>query len=89
MHWNHVELPKPACEHLVNRMGTMSSPNSFHTVPNMPMSQASAGLATEGSTEDAPPVERPRYRPAKQIPFELREHCVIYFEEELCTLFES
>lgn len=24
------------------------------------------------------------YRPVKFLPFELREHCVIYFEEHLC-----
>ncbi|KAH0556322.1 hypothetical protein GP486_005749 [Trichoglossum hirsutum] len=33
------------------------------------------------------PQERshPRYRPPKHLPYELREHCVIYFEEELYT----
>ncbi|KAI9671965.1 MAG: hypothetical protein M1817_002304 [Caeruleum heppii] len=29
--------------------------------------------------------DRPSYRPARPLPFELREHCVIYFEEELYT----
>jgi hypothetical protein len=24
------------------------------------------------------------YRPAKPLPFELRQHCAIYFEEKLC-----
>ncbi|KAI9763743.1 MAG: hypothetical protein M1840_009140 [Geoglossum simile] len=28
---------------------------------------------------------RPRYRPPKPLPYELREHCVIYLEEELYT----
>lgn len=27
------------------------------------------------------------YRPAKSLPFELREHCIIYFEEELCKIW--
>lgn len=26
----------------------------------------------------------PKYRTTKQLPFELREHCLIYFEEGLC-----
>lgn len=25
------------------------------------------------------------YRPAKPLPYELREHVLIYFEEELCS----
>jgi hypothetical protein len=32
-----------------------------------------------------PERTRPHYRPPKPLPYELREHCVIYFEEELCT----
>ncbi|KAH0537541.1 hypothetical protein FGG08_005676 [Glutinoglossum americanum] len=31
-----------------------------------------------------PERARPLYRPPKPLPYELREHCVIYFEEELC-----
>lgn len=34
------------------------------------------------ATDPAPPL--PRYRPAKPLPYELREHCIIYLEEELC-----
>ena len=34
----------------------------------------------------SPPPGKPtrKYRPAKQLPFELREHCGIYLEEQLC-----
>lgn len=34
------------------------------------------------SQEEAP---LPLYRPAKPLPFELRQHCGIYFEEKLCS----
>lgn len=29
------------------------------------------------------------YRGVKRLPYELREHCMIYFEEELCMLLSS
>ncbi|KAI9780646.1 MAG: hypothetical protein M1839_006587 [Geoglossum umbratile] len=34
---------------------------------------------------EVPERARPHYRPTKPLPYELREHCVIYFEEELYT----
>lgn len=34
-------------------------------------------------TTDLDPKER-GYRSAKTLPFELRQHCAIYFEEKLC-----
>jgi len=34
------------------------------------------------ANRDEAPV--PLYRPAKPLPFELRQHCGIYFEEKLC-----
>ncbi|MCJ1282765.1 hypothetical protein MMC26_002091 [Xylographa opegraphella] len=46
------------------------------TGPERPDSSFSSGVAT-------PRTPHPRYRPAKTIPYELREHCLIYFEEGL------
>lgn len=34
----------------------------------------------------ARPKSLPSYRSSKALPYELREHCIIYFEEALCTL---
>ncbi|KAI9699761.1 MAG: hypothetical protein M1836_002796 [Candelina mexicana] len=66
----------------------MSSQTSFFTAQEMSSSQLS-----DPPSEVSPPsdlsLERPkqasqsRYRPAKQLPYQLREHCLIYFEEGL------
>ncbi|MCJ1391238.1 hypothetical protein MMC18_004100 [Xylographa bjoerkii] len=53
-----------------------SSQFSFRTVPEMHDSPFSSGAAT-------PRTPHPQYRPAKSLPYELREHCLIYFEEGL------
>ena len=63
----------------------MSSQLSFQTAVEMQSSQLSALssiISTEPETESKSP-----YRAAKQLPYELREHCLIYFEEELCIVY--
>lgn len=47
----------------------------------MQSSQTSNTGLSQTSNDTLP---RPLYRPPKPIPYELREHSVIYFEEELC-----
>ncbi|MCJ1405704.1 hypothetical protein MMC11_008933 [Xylographa trunciseda] len=54
----------------------MGSQLSFRTVPEMQDSSFSSGAAT-------PRTPHPEYRPTKTMPYELREHCLIYFEEGL------
>lgn len=39
----------------------------------------------EKSSQDTSLRSQCHYRPSKPLPYELREHCVIYFEEGLCT----
>ncbi|KAI9823185.1 MAG: hypothetical protein M1832_002629 [Thelocarpon impressellum] len=58
----------------------MSSQVSFHTVDEMEWSQP-----PEAATEKRLPstAAGSGYRPARELPYELREHCVIYFEEGL------
>lgn len=34
--------------------------------------------------DDQDEASLPTYRPVKPLPFELRQHCGIYFEEKLC-----
>ncbi|MCJ1415242.1 hypothetical protein MMC32_001574 [Xylographa parallela] len=48
----------------------------FHTGPEIQDGSFSSGVAT-------PRTPHPQYRPAKTVPYELREHCLIYFEEGL------
>jgi len=62
---------------------SMGSEASFYTAlevqPSSPSSISSCAMTA------VPERTRPPYRPPKPLPYELREHCVIYFEEELCT----
>jgi len=37
------------------------------------------------SGTSTPRSPHPPYRPVKDLPYELREHCIVYFEEGLCT----
>ncbi|MCJ1384586.1 hypothetical protein MMC17_007703 [Xylographa soralifera] len=53
-----------------------SSQLSFRTVSEIQDSPFSSGAAT-------PRTPQLHYRPAKTVPYELREHCLIYFEEGL------
>lgn len=45
------------------------------------------GPSSQISTASQPPKETRSYRAAKLLPFELREHCIVYLEEELCRFF--
>ncbi|KAI9745001.1 MAG: hypothetical protein M1835_002632, partial [Candelina submexicana] len=66
----------------------MSSQTSFFTAQEMSSSQLSDPPSDVVSPNDLSmeePKQAPhsRYRPAKQLPYQLREHCLIYFEEGL------
>ena len=59
----------------------MSSPISYYTAQEIPSPSGSHNKMDESNEGDS--IKSP-YHGAKPIPFELREHCVIYFEEQLC-----
>ncbi|KAI9813605.1 MAG: hypothetical protein M1827_003675 [Pycnora praestabilis] len=61
----------------------MSSQRSYHTALEMPSSAQSTIAFEQPYSSVASSLTE--YRSAKQLPYELREHCLIYFEEELCT----
>lgn len=59
-------------------ISTVSSLQSYHTA---------AASNVDGSTAaSSPSYHAPSpYRAARQLPRELKEHCQIYLEEQLCT----
>lgn len=60
-------------------------PSSSQTAVRVELEQPAA-TTTARMAATAAAAARPAYRPAKPLPYELREHCLIYFEEELCEL---
>ncbi|KAL8823971.1 MAG: hypothetical protein Q9191_005400 [Dirinaria sp. TL-2023a] len=59
----------------------MSSPLSFQSAQSSPSKEISS--SPPSPTEEG--ISPPCYRAVKQLPFALREHCCIYFEEGLHT----
>ena len=67
-------------------LSTLTSPTpSWHTAT----AGSPASNIEEGTTPSSPgdPVPSPSYRDARLLPRELKEHCQIYLEEQLCKTF--
>jgi hypothetical protein len=61
-------------------LAALSSPSSFYTA------NASHSHLEELTTASSPAVQPPSpFYDARQLPRELRDHCQIYLEEQLCT----
>ena len=60
-------------------LSSMSSPSTFYTANGSP---SNGGESTDTSSLSAN-VPSP-YRAVRRLPRELREHCQIYLEEQLC-----
>lgn len=58
----------------------MSFPSPFHSVE-----ESVKSISSSPSRPSQENNSLPAYRTIKRLPFELREHCLIYFEEGLCT----
>lgn len=58
-----------------------SSQDAIPSVHSIESSQSSSSSSTRPSIHLEP---LPTWRTAKLLPYELREHCIIYFEESLC-----
>lgn len=63
-----------------------SSPASFYTPVGG--SPATAGDCTNLSTPATEPASSP-YRDARPLPRELKEHCQIFFEEQMCMFYHE
>ncbi|KAL8698400.1 MAG: hypothetical protein Q9224_001871, partial [Gallowayella concinna] len=62
----------------------MPSPASSHDAIPSVYSIESSETSSSSSTRPSIHLEPlPAWRPVKQLPYELREHCIIYFEESL------
>ena len=55
-----------------------SSPLSYYTAPDSDVEQSTTASSPAHATPCA-------YREARQPPRELKEHCQIFLEEQLCT----
>ncbi|KAK4249914.1 hypothetical protein C7999DRAFT_12310 [Corynascus novoguineensis] len=75
-----MELTSP-----LTTLGSISTPESFYTARNSP-SNAADETALSSSPDDDPPKQRSTCRDAVQLPRELRQHCQIHLEEQLCAL---
>lgn len=61
---------------------TMSSPAGFLSS----QSRAEAEPLSQISDILKPGRKQKSYRPAQPLPYELRQHCVVFLAEELCTV---
>lgn len=63
---------------------SISTPASYYTAKDSPRDSPpnTADLTNISSPAEEP--SRPRYREARKLPDELREHCKIHLEEKLC-----
>lgn len=61
----------------------MSTPGSFHTPKDDSPSTRAYTTGVSSPAEDE--IPDPKYRPAVQPVDELRSHCQIHLEEELCN----
>ncbi|KAK4143664.1 uncharacterized protein C8A04DRAFT_28656 [Dichotomopilus funicola] len=69
-----MELTSP-----LTTLGSISTPESFYTAHD----SAADDTTLSSPVEDVLFWEEPTYRPAVQLPRELRQHCQIHLEEEL------
>lgn len=58
---------------------------SFYTAHTSPANEAQSTNASSPVVAPAPSLV---YRRARQLPRELKEHCQIYLEEQLCALLQ-
>ena len=58
---------------------------SSTTIPSSQLSFRTAKSMPSCSSPPEPDTLQIEYRPAAILPYELQEHCAIYFEERLCT----
>lgn len=72
-----MELTSP-----LTTLASISTPDSYHTARDSPSNAAYD--TTLSSPLEEPDEEGPRYRDAVQLPHELRSHCQIHMEEQLC-----
>lgn len=75
-----MELTSP-----LTTLGSISTPESFYTAHDS-ASNGADDTTLSSPVDDVPLWEEPTYRPAAQLPRELRQHCQIHLEEELCRL---
>ncbi|AEO58029.1 hypothetical protein MYCTH_2304989 [Thermothelomyces thermophilus ATCC 42464] len=73
-----MELTSP-----LTTLGSISTPESFFTARNSPSNAADETVLS--SPVDDPPQQEQAYRDAVQLPRELRQHCQIHLEEQLCA----
>jgi len=68
-------------------LATMSTPESYYTAQakDSPLLEADTTGISSPLDEDSP--EPPRYRHAIQPHHDLKGHCQIHLEEELCVFF--
>jgi hypothetical protein len=62
---------------------SISTPASYHTAQGSP-SNAADETGLSSPLEELPPGELLPYRAAVPLPHELKSHCQIHLEEQLC-----
>ncbi|KAK0621457.1 hypothetical protein B0T17DRAFT_291285 [Bombardia bombarda] len=69
---------------------TISTPASYYMAKDSPVLAAdTTGISSsveediDDEMDDCP--DKPRYRDAQQLPHELKQHCQIHLEEQLCN----
>jgi hypothetical protein len=72
-----MELTSP-----LTTLGSISTPDSYYTARDSPSNAAYD--TTLSSPGEEPPEEELAYRDAVQLPHELKSHCQIHMEEQLC-----
>lgn len=72
-------------------LASISTPDSYHTArdshpsPFNSIGADDTSLSSPVEDDDSSLPDEPPYRDAVQLPHELRSHCQIHLEEQLCT----
>ena len=76
-----MELTSP-----LTTLASISTPDSYYTAQDSP-SNAADETSLSSPIDDHPPPTEQQYRHAVQVPHELKSHCQIHLEEQLCMYF--
>lgn len=74
-----MELTSP-----LTTLASISTPESYYTARGSPSNAADETSPSSPLEEHPPEEQRPCYRDAVQLPHELKSHCQIHLEEQLC-----
>jgi hypothetical protein len=80
-----VLLPPSAMELIspLTTLGSISTPESYHTARGSPNAADETGLSSPVEGDHV--QDEPSYRDAVPLPHELKSHCQIHMEEQLCS----